>query len=87
MFTSDVILAGTVVIEGTPFRWSVADGIAQQLTVYHPTLGARTQRLTKSSDAQARAIGRRMLVSKTIDLLEAVDDYPMPNGDPVPPIV
>ena len=87
MFTSTVILAGTVVVEGTAFRWSVTDGRAQHLMVTHPTLGTQTRELTASPDAQARAIGRAMLVSKAVGFLEAVDDGPMPDSDPEPTIV
>ena len=86
MFTSTIILAGTVVVEGKAFRWSVTDGRAQHLTVTHPTLGTQTQPLTASPDSQARAIGRGMVIA-ALGFLEAVDDTPMPEGDPESPIV
>ena len=86
MFTSTVILAGTVVIEGAAFRWSVTDGLAQQLTVSHPTIGTQTQTLTASPDSQARAVGRAMLKGEvgtaSAGFLEAFDDVPLPGGDP-----
>jgi hypothetical protein len=87
MFTSTVILAGTVVVEGRPFRWWVTDGLTQRLTVRHPVYGTETQRLVRSPALQAQAIGRAMLVSKALGFLEAVDDGPMPDGDPEPTIV
>jgi hypothetical protein len=61
MYTNTVILAGTIVIEGVAFRWSVTDGFAQNLTVCHPTLGSRVERLVGSPDAQARAAGHQLL--------------------------
>jgi hypothetical protein len=61
MFTRDVILAGTVVIEGATFRWSVTDGRAQRLTVHHPRLGTRVEPLAGSPEAQARAAARQIL--------------------------
>jgi hypothetical protein len=61
MFTSEVVLAGTVVIEGVAFRWSVTDGLAQRLTVTHPLFGTETRALTASPDSQAGDIGRQML--------------------------
>ena len=92
MFTSTVVLAGTVVIEGVAFCWSVTDGLAQQLTVSHPTMGTQTQRLTASPDSQARAVGRSMLNSTAcaaaIGYIDAVDDVALPEGDPdLPKIV
>jgi hypothetical protein len=91
MFTSTVILAGTVVIEETAFRWSVTDGLAQQLMVSHPTLGTQIQRVTASPESQARLIGRQMLrdaaLAAAIGFIDAVDDVPMPTGDPEPTIV
>jgi hypothetical protein len=86
MWTSTVILTGTIVIEGTAFRWLVTDGLAQQLTVSHPTLGTQTQPLASSPAAQARTVGRAMLGAAT-GFLEAVDDGPMLDGDPEPTIV
>jgi hypothetical protein len=61
MFTSTIILSGTVVIEGTSFRWWLTDGIAQRLTVSHPAHGTETQPLTANPESQARAVGRAML--------------------------
>lgn len=61
MFKREVVLAGTVVIEGAEFRWSVTDGLAQRLTVTHPLFGTETRTLTASPDSQARDIGRQML--------------------------
>lgn len=91
MFTSTVILTGTVVIEGVAFRWSVTDGRSQQLMVGHPTIGTQTQTLTASPDSQARDVGLAMLKSAahaaSVGFLEAFDDAPMPNGDPEPTIV
>ena len=62
MFGSTIVFTGTVVIGETAFRWSVTDGQAQQLIVSHPTLGTQIQRLTASPDAQARLVGRAMLM-------------------------
>lgn len=76
MFTSDIILAGTVIIEATAFRWSVTDGFFQRLTVSHRILGCVARPLTASPASQARAIGREMLMRSTISVLEAVDDAP-----------
>ena len=84
MSTKTVDLCGTVVIEGVAFRWSIADG--PSLTVSHPTIGAQTQPLGESPESQARALGRAMLGAAT-GFLEAVDDAPMPDGDPEPTIV
>ena len=90
MFTSSVVLAGTVVIEGVAFRWSVADGLAQHLIVSHPTLGTQTQALTDSPESQARDVGRAMLKNEAhaaaVGFIEAVDDAPMPDGQPEPTI-
>jgi hypothetical protein len=86
MWTSTVILTGTVVIEGTAFRWLVTDGLGQQLTVSHPTLGTRTQPVTENPESQARDVGRALLGAAT-GFLEAVDDAPMADGDPEPTIV
>jgi hypothetical protein len=86
MFTSTVVLTGTVVIEGIAFHWSVTDGLAQQLTVSHRLLGTQTQRLTTSPESQARAVGRAMLEhgpqAAATGLVAAFDDAPMPDGDP-----
>jgi hypothetical protein len=60
-WTSTVILADTVVLEGTAFRWLVTDGLHQQLTVSHPAFGTKTQPLTRSPDRQARDVGRTMM--------------------------
>jgi hypothetical protein len=64
MFTSTVILTGTVVIEGVAFRWSVTDGFGQRLTVSHPVFGSQAQQLVRSPQAQARSIGRALLAAK-----------------------
>jgi hypothetical protein len=61
MRSSSAVISGTVIVEGVPFAWSVADGLTQQLTVGHPIFGTETRRLTKSPDSQAREIGREML--------------------------
>jgi hypothetical protein len=65
MFTSTIILSGTVVIEGVSFRWWLTDGVAQRLTVSHPVHGTETQPLTATDpELQARAVGRAMLARK-----------------------
>jgi hypothetical protein len=64
MFTSTIILSGTVVIEGVSFRWWLTDGIAQRLTVSHPAHGTRTQPLTSDPESQARAVGRALLAGR-----------------------
>lgn len=75
MFTRDIVLAGTVVIEGVAFRWSVTDGYVQRLTVRHPTLGTRVEQLVSSPEAQARAAGRQILAGKvTIPDVDVADD-------------
>jgi hypothetical protein len=75
MFTNTVILAGTVVIEGVAFRWSVTDGCGQNLTVCHPTLGTRVERLVASPECQARAVGRQLLAGEvTVPDVDSVDD-------------
>jgi hypothetical protein len=61
MFTSTIILSGTVVIEGVTFRWWLTDGIGQRLTVSHPAHGTKTQALTDDPESQARALSRVML--------------------------
>jgi hypothetical protein len=91
MFTSTVVLAGTVVIEGVAFRWSVTDGVAQQLTVSHPAIGTHTQKLTASPHAQARAVGRAMLNSTlgvaAIGYIDADEDVASLADDPDPPTI
>jgi hypothetical protein len=89
MFTSTIILAGTVLVEGRPVRWWVTDGLTQRLTVSHPVYGTEAQRLVRSPAVQARSIGQAMLASKAqppTGFLEAVDDTPLPEGDPEPTI-
>ena len=61
MRTNTIILAGTVVVEGTAFRWWVVDGVSQHLGVSHRILGTKTQPLVGSPDRQAREVGRAML--------------------------
>ena len=61
MFTSTIILSGTVVIEGVTFRWWLTDGIGQRLTVSHPVHGTRTQALSADPESQARTLSRAML--------------------------
>jgi hypothetical protein len=61
MFASTVILAGTVIVEGVRFRWSVTDGAAQHLTVSNDRLGNHAERLVGSPEQQARNIGRAIL--------------------------
>jgi hypothetical protein len=61
MFSKTVILAGTVVVEGVAFRWSVTDGLPQSITVSHPFIGTETQMLAASPDSQAREVGQEML--------------------------
>jgi hypothetical protein len=63
MFTSTIILSGTVVIEGITFRWWLTDGIAQRLTVSHPAHGTETQTLSAEPASQARALSRAMLAA------------------------
>jgi hypothetical protein len=91
VWTSTVILTGTVVVEGTAFRWTVTDARAQQLTVSHPTVGTQTQLLRANPEAQARAVGRAMLKNAAraarIGYIDAVDDIPTADGDPDPTIV
>ena len=88
MSTSPVILDGTVVIEGVPFRWWVTDGLVQRLTVSHPAYGTDGQRLTMSPQSQARLVARAMLNSKVVaaGFLEAVDDAPLAD-EPDPPTI
>jgi hypothetical protein len=83
MSTKSVDPCGTIVIEGAAFRWSVDDGAS--LTVSHPMIGSQTQPLA-NPESQARAVGRAMLGAAT-GFLEAVDDDPLPEGDPDPTIV
>jgi hypothetical protein len=64
MFTSTIILTGTVVIEGVTFRWWLTDGIAQQLTVSHPAHGTLTQPLNDDPVSQAREAGRTLWARK-----------------------
>jgi 2-methylaconitate cis-trans-isomerase PrpF len=91
MWTSTVILSGTVVVEGTAFRWLVTDSLAQKLTVSHPTLGSKTEALTGSPESQSRDVGRSILVDKArsaaIGFVDAFDDAPLPDRDPEPTIV
>jgi hypothetical protein len=76
MFTNTVILAGTVVIEGVAFRWSVTDGFTQRLTVSNERLGTRVEQLAGSPDAQARAMGRAILRGEiTLPDVDVVDDF------------
>jgi hypothetical protein len=88
MFASTVILSGTVIVEGVPFRWWVTDGLAQQLTVSHPAYGTDGRRLTGSPHSQARSIARAMLASRAATgFLEAVDDTSTPDGVPEPTLL
>ncbi|HUQ51067.1 MAG TPA: hypothetical protein VM692_02525 [Gammaproteobacteria bacterium] len=64
MFTSTIILSGTVVIEGTTFRWWLTDGVAQQLTVSHPAHGTQTQPLEGDPESHARVVGRALLARR-----------------------
>jgi hypothetical protein len=64
MFTSTIILSGTVVIEGTTFRWWLTDGVAQRLTVSHPVHGTETRPITGNPEAHARAAARALLNGK-----------------------
>jgi hypothetical protein len=76
MFTNTVILAGTVVIKGVAFRWSVTDGFAQRLTVTNEGLGTRVEQLTGSPDTQARAMGRAILRGEiNLPDVDVVDDF------------
>jgi hypothetical protein len=76
MFTGTVVLAGTVVIEGVAFRWSVTDGFAQRLTVSNKRLGTRNEQLVGSPEAQARALGRTILRGGgRLPDVDAVDDF------------
>jgi hypothetical protein len=90
MWSRNVILTGTVVVEQTAFRWAVTDGFAQQLMVCHPTLGAQIEPLNASPDSQARLTGRAMLKdaakSAAIGFIDKFDDAPMPSCDPEPTI-
>jgi hypothetical protein len=86
MWTGTVVLCGTVVVEGVAFRWSVTDGLPQDLTVSHPMLGTQTGPFGSDPDSQARNVARAMLGAAT-GFLEAVDDAPMSDGDPEPPIL
>jgi hypothetical protein len=87
MWSGTVILTGTVIVESTAFRWCVTDGRQQHLTVYHPTLGEQTRPLVASPESQARIIGRSMLLSSLVGLLEQVDDAPTTaDGEPEPTI-
>jgi len=76
MWTSTVILAGTVVVEGAAFRWWVTDGFAQRLTVRHARLGTRMEQLFGSPHAQARGIGLAMLAGgisvPDVDVIEDI---------------
>jgi hypothetical protein len=76
MFTGTVILAGTVVVEGAAFRWSVTDGFTQRLTVSNENLGTRIERLTGSPDAQARSMARAILRGEiNLPDVDVVDDF------------
>jgi hypothetical protein len=76
MFTSTVVLAGTVVIEGVAFRWSVTEGWTQRLTVGHDKLGMRSEPLAGSPESQARVIGRAILARAVrIPEVDVVDDF------------
>jgi hypothetical protein len=90
MFTNTVILTGTVVIEGSAFRWSVTDGLAQQLMVSHAILGTQTQPLAASPASQARIVGRAMLKdaahAAAVGFVDEFDVAPISNGDPEPTI-
>jgi len=83
MFTSTVVLAGTVVIEGVAFRWSVTDGFAQRLTVSNKRLGTRNEQLVGSPEKQARAMGRAILAGDvSVTEVDGVDDVAfVPIGD------
>ena len=90
MWTPNVILTGTVVIDQTAFRWAVTDGFAQQLMVSHPALGTQIEPLTASPESQARLTGRAMLRdaanSAAIGYVDELDDRSMLYGDPEPTI-
>jgi hypothetical protein len=90
MLTSTIIFTGTAVVEGVAFEWWVTDGLAQRLTVSHPTLGTETQELAGSPAAQARAIARAMLAQSSqeagVGLVDDIDRS-MPEGALEPTIV
>ena len=76
MFTSTVVLAGTVVIEGIAFQWSVTTDRTQRLAVSHQLLGTRVEPLVGNPEHQARSLGRALLASgMTIPDVDAVDDF------------
>jgi hypothetical protein len=82
MFASTVILSGTVIVGGVPFRWWVTDGLAQHLSVSHPAYGTDGRRLSRSPQSQARSIARAMLATRAATgFLEAVDDAPLFDSD------
>jgi len=89
MFTSTIVLTGTVVIEGVAFSWSVTD--AQRITVSHPTIGEQTRTLAEDPESQARAVGRAMLNSTAgvaaVGCIDAVDDVALQDDEPDPPAI
>jgi hypothetical protein len=64
MFTSTIILTGSVVVDSVAFSWWVRDGLAPLLTVSHPEFGTETQPLGDAEPlVQARAIAKKMVAA------------------------
>jgi len=64
MFTSTIILKGSVVVEGVAFSWWVRDGWEPVLTVSHPNYPTETEPLGDAEPlARARAIAKNMVAS------------------------
>jgi hypothetical protein len=62
MFTSTIILKGTVVVEDITFSWWVRDGSKPVLTVSHHKYGTATEPLADGEPlVQARAVAKRMV--------------------------
>ena len=62
MFTSTIILTGTVVVQDVMFSWWVTDGATARLTVSHPTHGTATEPLMDNEPkVQARTLAQAML--------------------------
>ncbi|HEY9183072.1 MAG TPA: hypothetical protein VIQ99_07720 [Gammaproteobacteria bacterium] len=62
MFTSTIILKGSVVVEGVSFSWWVRDGWEPMLTVSNHNHGTATRPLgTAEPVVQARAIAKSMI--------------------------
>jgi hypothetical protein len=62
MFTSTIILKGTVVVEDITFSWWVRDGSKPSLTVSHHKYGTATEALADDEPVvQARAVAKRMV--------------------------